>query len=94
VHLEDGTPVIVKVQRPGVAAQVKRDLAVLAELAELAARRTPLGRYYDLPGMIEEFAFTSRNELDYTWTVLVRTGSSSMTRIVVLVGGCWPRCLP
>jgi ubiquinone biosynthesis protein len=62
----DGTPVIVKVQRPGIEATIDRDLAVLADLAHLAVTRTPLGDYYDVEGWIQEFAFTLRNELDYT----------------------------
>lgn len=64
-HLPDGTAVIVKVQRPGVENAVQRDLAVLVDLAHLAARRTPLGDYYDVEAWIEEFAFTLRTELDY-----------------------------
>ena len=65
-RLADGRRVIVKVQRPGVEPAVERDLAVLADLARLAGRRTWLGEYYDLEGWVEEFAFTLRNELDYT----------------------------
>lgn len=64
--LPDGTPVVVKVQRPGVEAQVERDLEVLSDLAYLAAHRTTLGTLYDIEGWVEEFAFTLRNELDYT----------------------------
>lgn len=65
-RLADGTPVIVKVQRPGVAEVVEKDLAVLADLAHLAATRTALGEYYNLEDWVEEFAYTLRNELDYT----------------------------
>ncbi|MEW6586116.1 MAG: AarF/ABC1/UbiB kinase family protein, partial [Nitrospirota bacterium] len=66
-RLHDDTPVVVKVQRPGVEALVDQDLKVLAELARLAERRTELGSHYDISGWIEEFAFTLRNELDYTF---------------------------
>ncbi len=65
-RLSDGTPVIVKVQRPGVEETVEQDLAVLADLAHLAATRTRLGDYYDVEGWVEEFAYTLRDELDYT----------------------------
>lgn len=65
-RLKDGTPVVVKVQRPGVDKLVEEDLAVLANLAHLATTRTALGDYYDLVGWVEEFAYTLRNELDYT----------------------------
>lgn len=57
---------IVKVQRPGVADVVEKDLAVLADLAHLAATRMGLGEYYDLEEWVAEFAYTLRNELDYT----------------------------
>lgn len=65
-RLADGTPVIVKVQRPGVADVVEKDLAVLADLAHLAATRMGFGEYYDLEEWVAEFAHTLRNELDYT----------------------------
>jgi len=65
-RLADDTPVIVKVQRPGVASVVEKDLAVLLDLAHLAATRTALGEYYNLEDWVEEFAYTLRNELDYT----------------------------
>ncbi|MCI0527960.1 MAG: AarF/UbiB family protein, partial [Nitrospira sp.] len=64
--LPNDTLVVVKVQRPGVEAQVEEDLEVLADLANLAAQRTTLGEYLDIEGWMEEFAFTLHNELDYT----------------------------
>jgi ubiquinone biosynthesis protein len=64
-RLPDGTAVIVKVQRPGIAHVVEQDLAVLSDLVRLAATRTPLGEYYDPEALIAEFAYTLRNELDY-----------------------------
>ena len=65
-RLQDGTPVVVKVQRPGVENLVERDLEVLSDLARLAEEHTTLGVNYDITGWIEEFAFILRNELDYT----------------------------
>ena len=65
-QLKDGTRVIVKVQRPHVEALVERDLEVLADLAQFAARRVPLIEAYDPVSLVEEFAYTLRNELDYT----------------------------
>ncbi|MCZ7574356.1 MAG: AarF/ABC1/UbiB kinase family protein [Ardenticatenaceae bacterium] len=64
--LAEGTPVVVKVQRPGVEEAVEQDLAVLADFAHLATSRTRLGEYYDVEAWVEEFAYTLRNELDYT----------------------------
>lgn len=64
-RLPDGEEVVVKVQRPGVAAAVERDLAALLELASLFAHHTSLGRDYDVVGLAEEFAFNLRCELSY-----------------------------
>jgi len=64
--LKDGTRVVVKVQRPGVESLVERDLEVLGDLARFALRHTALGAYYDIESWVDEFAFTLRNELDYT----------------------------
>ncbi len=60
----DDCPVVVKIQRPRVREQIETDLSILAELAA-GAQRTPLARYYDLPAIVDEFAYTLRNELDY-----------------------------
>lgn len=63
--LHDGTAVIVKVQRPGVADQVERDLRILHNLVEWAERHTAVGQDYDLRALLSEFAHTIRGELDY-----------------------------
>lgn len=63
--LLDGTQVVVKVRRPGVEVQVERDLEILSRIATWMQRHTPLGRDYDLMPLVEEFAWTLRNELDY-----------------------------
>lgn len=64
-RLADGREVVVKVQRPGVEQQVETDLQILANVAEWVGEHTPLGRDIDLPPLVDEFAFTIRNELDY-----------------------------
>jgi predicted unusual protein kinase regulating ubiquinone biosynthesis (AarF/ABC1/UbiB family) len=63
--LRDGRVVAVKVQRPGVAEQVKADLDALDEIAGFMAARTDAGRQYDLPGMVTEFRTALEAELDY-----------------------------
>lgn len=63
--LHDGTPVVVKVQRPGMEATVNTDLAILHDLAALAQERTAFGRQYDLVDLAWEFAAALRGELDY-----------------------------
>ncbi len=63
--LLDGTPVVVKVRRPGVVEQVEEDLAILRRLADVASRRWPAAEGYDLPRLVDEFAEVLRAELDY-----------------------------
>jgi ubiquinone biosynthesis protein len=63
--LHDGSMVVVKVQKPGVPEQVTEDLAILRQLAGFAERHSPLAEDYDLVEMVDEFAWTLRNELDY-----------------------------
>lgn len=63
--LKSGQSVIIKVQRPNVAEQVEEDLEILSGMAEWAETHTSFGREYNLPALVDEFAFTLRNELDY-----------------------------
>ncbi|MBF6595847.1 MAG: hypothetical protein IVW51_15590 [Thermaceae bacterium] len=61
--LHGGEVVAVKVQRPSVYRQVRLDLEVLRSLARLAQRHYAS---YDPLGLVEEFARTILDELDYT----------------------------
>lgn len=63
--LHSGESVVVKVQRPDIAARINTDLAILADLAALAQERLPIGRQYNLEELAWEFAATLRAELDY-----------------------------
>lgn len=63
--LRDGQRIIVKVQRPGVAEQVEEDLEILYSIAAWAETHTTFGRSYHLTALVDEFAYTLRNELDY-----------------------------
>jgi ubiquinone biosynthesis protein len=63
--LPDGTPVVVKVQRPNIQALIETDLEILFDLARLIQERTPLGEIYDLIEITEEFSITLRAELDF-----------------------------
>src|SRR3989304_6137435 len=49
-RLHDDTPVVVKVQRIGVEAQVKQDLKGRPDVAFEAAPPTEIGTYYDIEG--------------------------------------------
>ncbi|WP_159599600.1 ABC1 kinase family protein [Agromyces humi] len=63
--LDDGTPVVVKVRRPGAVAQVQTDLEILQNLATRASRTWAFARDVDAVGLVAEFAETIRSELDY-----------------------------
>ena len=63
--LRSGKVVAVKIQRPGIREQIKKDLEAFREIAEFIDRRTEMGRRYGFADMLEEFAKTLRAELDY-----------------------------
>jgi ubiquinone biosynthesis protein len=64
-RLKDGAEVIVKVQRPGVDAVIEEDLAILAEIARVAEGRLAIAQQADATGLVREFSWTIRQELDY-----------------------------
>ena len=64
--LPDGTPVIVKVQRPGVRDAVENDLDILLTQARFVASPSEFGERYDVFDIASEFAGALRKELDYT----------------------------
>ena len=64
-RLHGGQQVIVKVQRPGVADSVSRDLDVLDELATMVEQRTSWGAEYRVSDLADEFAERLREELDF-----------------------------
>ncbi|MCH6229979.1 AarF/UbiB family protein [Microbacterium sp. CFH 31415] len=57
--------VVVKVQRPGIEKIVDVDLAALRRVAGWLDRVTVVAAHVDLPVLIEEFAATSLEEIDY-----------------------------
>ncbi|MBP7227960.1 MAG: hypothetical protein KA988_02515 [Longilinea sp.] len=58
-------PVVVKVLRPGVEAQVSADMEILREIGRLVEGRTAWGRRYAIGSVIEEFARSLTLEMDY-----------------------------
>ncbi|HSK26144.1 MAG TPA: AarF/UbiB family protein [Jiangellales bacterium] len=64
-RLPGGEDVVVKVQRPGIAEVVDRDLAIVRHVARVAERRTDWGRSYGVTALAEEFSTRLREELDY-----------------------------
>jgi ubiquinone biosynthesis protein len=63
-RLATGEEVAVKVRRPGIAATIERDLAILAQLARLAERYLPDSSLFQPASLVSEFARVIRRELD------------------------------
>ncbi|MFB9181960.1 ABC1 kinase family protein [Dactylosporangium sucinum] len=63
--LADGTPVVVKVQRPRARDSVRVDSDILLRLARSVEERTGWGRQLGLSGLAAGFAESLRQELDY-----------------------------
>lgn len=64
-RLWTGENVVVKVVRPGSRDTFEMDLEIMADIADWAHAHTALGRLYNLPILVEEFAHTVRGEFDY-----------------------------
>jgi ubiquinone biosynthesis protein len=64
-RLKDGSSVVVKVQRPGIERVVRDDLDILRLLADLVERYIPEFRVFNPRGIIEEFARTMDQEINF-----------------------------
>ena len=64
-RLSDGREVVLKVRRPGLEAQVEKDLAIALWLAGIAERRTEWGKSIGVRDLADEFADALRAELDF-----------------------------
>ena len=64
--LVDGTPVAVKIQRPGIDEVIETDLLILSSLAERIEVVWPDYRLFNPTGLVREFAGQIRKELDFT----------------------------
>ena len=63
--LPDGTPVAVKVQRPGIEARMQSDLHILYSLAHLISGRVHVPGIYTPVGIVREFESALIQELDF-----------------------------
>ncbi len=59
------TDVVVKVQRPHIEQVVEVDLAALRRVGGWLQRYKPVANRANVPGLVEEFALTTREEIDY-----------------------------
>jgi ubiquinone biosynthesis protein len=63
--LPNGRAVAVKVQRPGAPRQIEADLALLYQAARIVKERVRALDFVDARGLVDEFAHSIRQELDY-----------------------------
>ena len=64
-RLRTGEDVVVKVQRPTVASAVQRDLAAMSWIAPVLVGRIPVSALANPPALVELFAETIVEELDF-----------------------------
>jgi len=62
--LKDGTPVILKVRRPGIEDKIEADLRIMAHVARLVEVEFPETRRYQPRQVVQQFAKSMRRELD------------------------------
>jgi ubiquinone biosynthesis protein len=63
--LRDGTPVALKIQRPGIGDLIATDLGILQSMAERAEQVFPDAQLYNPTGMVRDFSFQIQKELDF-----------------------------
>jgi ubiquinone biosynthesis protein len=64
-RLQDGTPVVLKVRRPGVRAKVEADLRLLARVAEMVEAEVPEARRYRPAEIAAQFTRSLEREIDF-----------------------------
>ena len=77
--LVSGEPVVVKVQRPEIGELVRRDLRVMSWLAPFLIGRIPIAALANPPALVELFAETIVEELDF------RMEASNMVDVAVML---------
>lgn len=63
--LKDGTPVVIKVRRPGIEKEIETDFSILMFLATQAERVSAELRYLGVSRVLKDFAFTLQRELNF-----------------------------
>jgi ubiquinone biosynthesis protein len=64
-RLEGGERVVIKVQRPGAADEIERDLGLFSLFAEKVEGREALSGLVDVPALVEHLSSSLRRELDF-----------------------------
>ena len=63
--LKDGTPVVVKIQRPNIDVAVRADLNVINDLTKRIQKKQEWAKTMDLYGLVDEFGQSILYELNY-----------------------------
>lgn len=63
--LLDGTPVVIKVRRPGIEKEIETDFSIVMFLALQAERVSSELRYLGVSRVLNDFAFTLQRELNF-----------------------------
>ncbi|MFN2202770.1 MAG: AarF/UbiB family protein [Caldilineaceae bacterium] len=63
--LHDGTPVVVKIQRPNIDVAVRADLNIINDLTKRIQRKQEWAKTLDLHGLFDEFGQSILYELNY-----------------------------
>lgn len=77
-RMRDGRAVVVKVQRPGIRAQIVEDLEALEQAAEFIDAHTEVGKRYEFANILAELRRSLLRELDFKREAssLMRLGKS------------------
>jgi ubiquinone biosynthesis protein len=99
-RLRDSREVVVKVQRPGVAEAIERDLDIVLRLADRFDRRTAWARSIGLKELVIGFGERTREELDFRIeaaneaAAAKATAESGVVRVPAVIEGlCTQRVL-
>lgn len=68
--LNNGDSVVVKIQRPNIKKVIETDLQILTDISELIDEYYNKGNIFKYKGIVKEFSFFIRKELDYTYEAL------------------------
>jgi len=64
-ELEDGTKVVIKVQRPGIEGRIAADMRIMRTMARIVTKLKRDAELANPVGVVEDFAATLREELDF-----------------------------
>jgi len=63
--LKDGTPVVIKIQRPNISNIIETDISILKVISSMMVKYIPETEFFNPEGIVEEFSKTIKRELDF-----------------------------